>query len=81
MINCKLLEWPKYDKSLLREETIKIVIQINGKKRGLINTETNISEDSLVELINKDENINKHIEGKSIKNKIFIKNKLLNIIT
>ena len=65
---------------MLREEIIKIVIQINGKKRGLINTEPDISEDDLIKLINRDKSINKYIEGKNIKKKIYIKNKILNII-
>ena len=80
LVNCELIEWPKYDKSLLKEEIIKIVIQINGKKRGLINTEPDISEDNIIKLINKDESINKYIKGKNIKKKIYIKNKILNII-
>ena len=80
LVNCDLIEWPKYDKSLLKEEIIKIVIQINGKKRGLINTEPDISEDNIIKLINKDESINKYIKGKNIKKKIYIKNKILNII-
>ena len=80
LVNCELIEWPKYDKSLLKEEIIKIVIQINGKKRGLINTEPDISEDDLIKLINRDKSINKYIEGKNIKKNIYIKNKILNII-
>ena len=80
LVNCELVEWPKYDKSLLKEEIIKIVIQINGKKRGLINTEPDISEDNIIKLINKDESINKYIKDKNIKKKIYIKNKILNII-
>ena len=75
LVNCELVEWPKYDKSLLKEEIIKIVIQINGKKRGLINTEPDISEDNLIKLINRDESINKYIEGKNIKKKFTLKTK------
>ncbi len=80
LVKCELEEWPKYDKSLLKEEIIKIVIQINGKKRGLINTEPDISEDNLIKLIDRDESINKYIKGKNIKRNIYIKNKILNII-
>ena len=36
-LNAKKIKWPKYDEKLLKEDIINIVIQINGKKRGLIN--------------------------------------------
>ena len=64
----------------IKEDIINIVIQINGKKRSLISTKPDISEENLMELIDKDEKLFKHINGKEIKRKIFIKNKLLNII-
>ena len=38
MINVKNLKWPEYDISMLKEDIVNIVIQINGKKRGLVQT-------------------------------------------
>ena len=81
MINAKSIKWPSYDEKDIKEDIINIVIQINGKKRSLISTKPDISEENLMELINKDEKLFKHINGKEIKRKIFIKNKLINIIT
>ena len=43
--------WPEYDDKLLIEETIAYVIQINGKKRALIKSNKNITEDNLLKLI------------------------------
>ena len=74
------LRWPAYDNSLLVENETNIVIQINGKKRGLIKTNLNIDEEELLKLINKDSNLVKYFINKKIKRKIFIKNKLINII-
>ena len=45
IIEAKDLKWPEYDISMLREESINIVIQVNGKKRGLIQTKPNINEE------------------------------------
>ena len=81
MINAKSIKWPSYDEKDIKEDIINIVIQINGKKRSLISTKPDISEENLMELINKDEKLFKHFNGKEIKRKIFIKNKLINIIT
>ena len=80
LLNSKKMDWPKYDENELIENTVKIVIQINGKKRGLIETNKDITEEKLLEIINNDETITKHFSGKVIKKKIYIKDKLMNII-
>mgnify|MGYP005739128281 FL=1 len=80
MIKAKNFKWPEYDTSMLKEETINVVIQINGKKRGLIQTNHNIAEEKLFEIIKNDEKIMKYFDQKKIKKKIYIKDKLLNII-
>ena len=80
LINVKEFKWPKIDESMLREKMTNIVIQINGKKRGLIQTELDISEDKLFEKIENDETLSKYFKEKKMKRKIYIKNKLINII-
>ena len=80
IIEVKNFKWPKYDDSMLKEEVINIVIQINGKKRGLIQTKPSINEEKLFEIIKNDEKIMKFLIQKNIKKKIYIKDKLLNII-
>ncbi|MBL6858114.1 MAG: leucine--tRNA ligase [Pelagibacteraceae bacterium] len=72
--------WPKYDEKQLKESSCNIVIQINGKKRGLINTNLNVAEKEIMELIYKDEKISKYLIDINIKKQIYIKNKLINII-
>jgi leucyl-tRNA synthetase len=72
--------WPNYDEKQLEETSSLIVIQINGKKRGLINTNLNVTEKEIIELIYKDEKISKYLIDSNIKKQIYIKNKLINII-
>jgi len=79
-IEAKNFKWPEYDISMLKEEIINIVIQINGKKRGLVQTKPNITEEKLFEIIKNDEKIMKYFDQKNIKKKIYIRDKLLNII-
>ena len=74
------IKWPEIDKNLLVEEKVKFVIQINGKKRGLITTNRDISENDLIELIYSNQDLKKYIENQEFKKKIFIPNKLINII-
>ena len=79
-LNIKKISWPNYDKTILIKDTINIVIQVNGKKRGLVKSKPGLSEDNLFEIIEKDEKLNKYFFEKDIKRKIYIKDKLLNII-
>ena len=73
-------KWPKYDESIIEEDFVNIVVQINGKKRELINTKPNMSEENLFEIINKNETLSKYLQNQKIKRKIYIKDKLINII-
>ena len=74
------LKWPSFDEEILKEDFINIVIQINGKKRGIINTQTDITEENLIKLVNNDDKLLKYLNTGTIKKRIFIKNKLMNII-
>ena len=58
---------------------MNIVVQINGKKRGLILTKADTEEEELINLSNK-EGLNKYLKTEKIKKKIYIRNKLINII-
>ena len=80
LIGEKNFKWPSYDEKDIKEDIINFVIQINGKKRSLLSIKPDISEEDLMKIINKDEKLLKHLNGKEIKRKIFIKNKLINII-
>ena len=73
-------KWPTYDEKFIEDESINVVIQINGKKRGLLNLKKDTDEKELLSLIKKDETINKFIEGREIKKQIFVKNKIINFI-
>ena len=75
------LKWPKFDEAILVENFVNLVIQINGKKRGLLKIKKNISEDEVLMNIKKEKNISKYLEDQNIKKKIFIPNRLINIIT
>ena len=72
--------WPKVNKKYLKEKEIRIVVQVNGKKRGLIASEKLLDEAELMEEIKKNQELNKFVDGKNIIKTIFIKNKLINFI-
>ena len=69
-----------YEGNVLEIEKINFVIQINGKKRALITTNRDISENDLIKLVNNNVEIKKYIKNQEFKKKIFVPNKLINII-
>jgi leucyl-tRNA synthetase len=73
--------WPKYDPKLVKEETITLVIQVNGKVRDKVEVEAGISEEKAKELAISQEKIQKWIKGKEIKNVVFVPGKLINFVT
>jgi leucyl-tRNA synthetase len=79
--NLSLEEWPKIENTIIKKDHFDIVIQINGKKRAIINAINNESEENIFSKSLAIKNIKVILEEKNIIKKIFIKNKLLNIVT
>ena len=82
MLNIKEDEvsWPKANEIYLKEDTIKFVVQINGKTRKIIDSQKDTSEEELLLKIQTDVKLNNYLKTGSIQKKIFIPNKLINII-
>ena len=74
------IKWPEYDEKILEKEDVKFVIQINGKKRAILNTKKEILEKDLLEIVKEDKTVNKYLKDKNIKKVIFVKNRLMNIL-
>ena len=72
--------WPNVDEKYLDKKTINIVVQIDGKKRGLILCDIDIDEKKLIKKIQETEDLKKYFLDKSIIKNIYIKNKLINFI-
>ena len=73
-------EWPEINKKYLENKTFNIVVQINGKKRALLNCKKNISVEDLIEKIKKNKDLNKYFDNKEIIKKIYVENKIINLV-
>tara|TARA_B110000305_G_scaffold189027_1_gene210924 strand:+ start:1533 stop:4076 length:2544 start_codon:yes stop_codon:yes gene_type:complete len=73
--------WPLANFKLIEKESFNVVVQIGGKKRALLLCESDTTEEQLLKKIKEDDSINKFIKNKKIKKSIYIKNKLINLIT
>lgn len=72
--------WPKYDVKLIVEKTTKLVAQVNGKTRDVIEVPVGLDETKVSEFALASEKIKKHLIGKEVKKFIYVKNRLINIV-
>jgi len=73
-------KWPEYDPELVKDETINLVVQVNGKLRDTVEVAADISEDEAKKVALESEKIQKWIKGKEVVKVIFVKGKLVNIV-
>ncbi len=72
--------WPDVDESALVEDEKLIVVQINGKVRAKLTVPADASAEQVEQQAFDDESVQKHIEGKDIRKKIYVPGKILNIV-
>ena len=77
----KNLNWPIHDEMFLENNEISIVIQINGKKRAILNAKKGIEQKTLLESAKQDNIVKKYLKDKEIVKIIYIQDKLINILT
>lgn len=75
-----LSEWPKFDPAKIVESTVKIVVQVNGKMRGMFETPAETGDADLQKTALELPEVKKWTEGKEPKKVIVVKGKLVNIV-
>jgi leucyl-tRNA synthetase len=74
------LPWPEHDPDLAREESVTVVVQVNGKLRDKFEVARDWPEDEVKEKALGLSRIQDIVGEKEIRNLIYIKNKLVNIV-
>jgi leucyl-tRNA synthetase len=73
-------EWPKWDENLIKDNEIKIAVQVNGKVRAEIMIKSVENEEDVKKKALLNETVSKFTENKEIKKIIYVKNRLVNIV-
>lgn len=73
-------EWPTYDETYLVSDEVEMVVQVNGKVRGKFQARTGLDRKELETIARANENVKRHLDGKTILKVIVIKDKLINIV-
>ncbi len=72
--------WPVADGKYLTEDSLTIVIQVNGKLRGEIVVASGVAEDKVVETAKQNEKIKQFLDGKEIIRTVYVPGKLVNFV-
>ena len=72
--------WPEYNEDLLDAEEFELIVQVNGKVRGKILLNKDLTEKEIEEIASQIENVKTHIGDSQIKKSIYVKDKLLNFV-
>ncbi|MFZ2072134.1 MAG: class I tRNA ligase family protein [Minisyncoccia bacterium] len=75
-----LSKWPKWDESLIKDDEIKIAVQVNGKVRTEITIQTEEKEEDIKQKVLINDTVLRFTEGKNPKKVIYVKNRLINIV-
>ncbi|MBC7984431.1 MAG: leucine--tRNA ligase [Candidatus Obscuribacterales bacterium] len=72
--------WPKPDPTALTQESVELVVQVNGKLRGRVTVPSNASDEQVKAAALADDNVQKWLEGKLFKKIIVVPGKLVNVV-
>lgn len=72
--------WPKVDESALVQDTLQLVVQVNGKLRGQIEVAADASRETVEAIARANENVLRFTEGLTIRKVIVVPGKLVNIV-
>ncbi len=72
--------WPAFDKTRMIDETVTLILQVNGKLRDKLDVPRGLSREGLEAFAMKSEKLLKHVAGGQIKKVIVVPDKLVNVV-
>jgi len=72
--------WPGWDEAALERDAIVIVVQVSGKVRGRVEVPADAAEDQVRDAALADENVAKHLEGKTLVKAVYVPGRILNLV-
>jgi len=73
--------WPEFDPNIFKEESCLVVVQVDGRKRGIITMPINAEDNIVIKKAKMINNVSKYLKNTTIIKNIYLKNKLVNFIT
>lgn len=72
--------WPSFDEKYMQSDTVKIIVQVNGKLRAQLELPVNASEQEVIEAAQGDVKVQAHMQNKQVVKKIYVPGKIINFV-
>ncbi len=72
--------WPKHDERAVADEVVTIAVQVEGKLRATVEVPADADRDEMERAALADENVRRHVEGKTVRKVIVVPGKLVNVV-
>jgi leucyl-tRNA synthetase len=72
--------WPQVDEALLTEDSVTLVVQVNGKLRARVHLPRDADQESALAAAREDANVAAHLKGATLHRVVHVPNKLLNLV-
>lgn len=73
-------QWPGFDKSAVEQDTVELVVQVNGKLRGRISVAADADKNAIIEQALADENVHRFVGSKEVRKVIVVPGRLVNVV-
>jgi leucyl-tRNA synthetase len=73
-------QWPGFDKAALEQDTVELVVQVNGKLRGRISVAADADENAIIEQALADENVHRFVGSNEVRKVIVVPGRLVNVV-
>ena len=72
--------WPEADERYLKEETVRIAVQVNGKMRATITVPAGADKETVLAAARAHENVIRHLDGKTLRREIYVPGRIVNFV-
>jgi len=72
--------WPAVDAAALVQDTVTLIVQVNGKLRGKVSVPADAQRDAIEAAVLGEENVSRHIGEQPVKKVIVVPGKLVNVV-
>jgi leucyl-tRNA synthetase len=72
--------WPETLAQYLKDDTLMIAVQVNGKLRAQIEIAADLSEEAVLSLARSDDNVARHLDGKTLRREIYVPGRIVNFV-
>ena len=73
-------QWPQYNETLCKDDSVTVGVQVNGKLRSSITVSVNATSTEMLKIAKEEENVKKYIDGHTIVKEIAIPGKIVNLV-